>query len=101
MKRSAKTPSRLSNIPFVHTAKFVAVLSDAIKNEPPVKAAIVGLVQAAEAAIGDVSIAAATKGADIPEDLKAVTDIESFFVYFTNSFLPAIESAWLQDTGCH
>lgn len=93
-EKIAKDVAHVIAWPFENTVKFVSILDEAIKDEPPVKAAIVGLVAAAERAITDTATAAASKGVNIPADVEAVTDAESFFVYFKNSFLPVIESAY-------
>jgi hypothetical protein len=93
-EKIAKDVAHVIVWPFVNTAKFVTILDDAIKDEPPVKAAIVGLVAAAEKVATDTTVAAVGKGVNVPADIQAVTDAESFFVYFKNSFLPAIESAY-------
>jgi hypothetical protein len=80
--------------PFRHTSQFIAVLGTALKDAPEVRAAVVGLVKAAETVIADTVTDVAAKGLDIPEDLKTLTDVKTFFTYFTSTFLPAVESAY-------
>lgn len=91
---AGKDALKVIEYPFARTAQFVAVLGTALKDEPEVKAAIVGLVKAAETVIADASEDVATKGINIPEDLQTVTDVRAFFTYFTGSFLPAVEAAY-------
>jgi hypothetical protein len=93
-EKIAKDTLHVIEWPFENTVKFVSLVDETIKDEPPVKAAIVGLVAAAERAITDTATAAASKGANVPADILAVTDAESFFAYFKNSFLPVVESAY-------
>ena len=97
MNKFEKVLSEIGHVvewPFVHTAQFVKLLDEVIKDEPVVKSAITGLVAAAERAITDTEVAVNDKGVDIPADILAVTDAESFFAYFKNSFLPVIEAAY-------
>ncbi len=89
-----KNTLKVIEYPFTRTAQFVAVLGTALKDEPEVKAAVVGLVKAAEAVIADAGEDVAAKGINIPEDLQTVADVKAFFVYFTGSFLPAVEAAY-------
>ena len=93
-EKIAKDVAHAIEWPFANTVKFVTILNEAIKDEPPVKTAIVGLVAAAERAASDASVAVAGKGVNIPADILAVTDAETFFTYFHITFLPAIESAY-------
>ena len=80
--------------PFVHAAQMVAVLTEAMKDEPTVKQAIVGLVDQAEGVDVDAVAAIASKGINLADDLKALQDAASFFAYFKNSFLPVVEAAY-------
>jgi hypothetical protein len=80
--------------PFVHAAQMVAVLTEAMKDEPAVKQAIVGLVDRAEGIDVDAVAAIASNGTDLTGDLKALQDAASFFSYFRNSFLPVVEAAY-------
>jgi hypothetical protein len=91
---AGKDALKVIEYPFARTAQFVAVVGTALKDEPEVKAAIVGLVKAAETVIADASEDVATKGIDIPEDLQTVTDVKAFFAYFSGTFLPAVEAAY-------
>lgn len=70
--------------------KAVEVFETIIKDSPAAKTAVQGLIQAGAKAEGDIATAIADKGLDIPVDIAAVTDAESFFGYFKNTFLPEI-----------
>ncbi len=93
-EKIAKDTLHVIEWPFVNVTKFVTLLDQAIKDAPAVKAAIVGLVAAAERAISDTTTAVEGKGVNVPADILAVTDAETFFSYFKHTFLPAVESAY-------
>lgn len=80
--------------PFVHTAKFIAVLGTLVKESTPVKDAIIALVRSAEAVDVDVVNAIVSKGLNLPEDLAAFKDVKSFFIAFRTQFLPVVEAAY-------
>jgi len=70
------------------------VFATAIKDQPVVKAAILGLVKQAAVVIADIGIDAAAKGFDLVSDLKTLSDAEAFFSYFARTFMPAIEQVY-------
>jgi hypothetical protein len=82
--------------PFVHTAQFIAVLGTAMKDEPEVQAALIALIKSAEAVDVDAVSAIASKGLDLPDDLKAIADVQAFFTQFKSQFLPVVEAAYKQ-----
>jgi hypothetical protein len=80
--------------PFVHATQVIEVLTTALKDEPTVKTAIVGLVQQIEMLDKDGATSLADKGIDIPEDIATVADAKALWAYVTGTFLPAVESAY-------
>jgi len=80
--------------PFVHTAQFCSVIETLIKEESPVKTAVIQLVQDAEAVDVDAVVAIASKGLNIPADIAAFKDVVTFFNAFRSQFLPVVESAY-------
>lgn len=42
----------------------------------------------------DAVSAIVSKGTDVPADLKAIADVQSFFTLFKNSFIPTVEAAY-------
>jgi len=69
-------------------------LGTALKDTPEVKTAVVALIKAAEAVDVDAVGAIAAKGIDLPEDLKAIADVQAFFALFKKSFVPTVEAAY-------
>ena len=80
--------------PFKHTAEAVAALTAAIKDEPSVRASIIGLVAKAEAVDADAVAAIGSKGADITSDLATMAAVKDFFIYFESTFVPAVKAAY-------
>ena len=80
--------------PFKHAVALEELLSDGLKDEPEVKAAIIGLTERAGAIGADTVAAIAEHGLDVPEDLKDVEDVKALFAYIQTTFLPAIEKAY-------
>ena len=78
--------------PFVHTAKVIAILGTALKDEPALKASVTNLVSAAAKIIADGALDVAAKGMNLPEDLATITDMIVFFRYFSSTFIPEVES---------
>lgn len=80
--------------PFVHATEVIEVLTTALKDEPEVKTAIVGLVQQIQALVKDGSIAIAADGLNVPDDVATVAAAQTLFAYVTGTFLPTLESAY-------
>lgn len=80
--------------PFVHTEHVIKVLDAIVKDSPQVRDAILGLVQQAATVDADVLQAIASKGMNLPVDLKTLDDAATFFQYFRSQFLPVIEQAY-------
>jgi len=84
----------------VHPVEFVVkaekVLTSAIKDQPEVKDAVLGLVKQATGVIGDVATDAADKGINLEADAKTLTDAEAFFTYFKSTFIPLVESLYAE-----
>lgn len=70
------------------------MLGSTLKDEPAVRQAVEGLVKAAEVVIADGGADVASKGLDLNSDLKTVADVQSFFRYFADTFLPIVEAAY-------
>jgi hypothetical protein len=80
--------------PFEHGAQLVEVLTTALKDEPAVKAAIVGLVQQVETVTADGAIAVAAKGIDLPDDIQTAAAAQTLFSYVVKTFIPAVSAAY-------
>jgi hypothetical protein len=77
--------------PFKHSAMLGELLVDLEKDTPATKSALVGFVQHVEAIGPDAVAAIATKGLDVPEDLKCGEDVKALFGYIQGTLLPTIE----------
>jgi hypothetical protein len=80
--------------PFEHGAQLIEVLTTALKDEPAVKTAIVGLVQQVETVTADGAIAVAAKGIDITDDVQAVAAAQTLYGYVVQTFIPAVSAAY-------
>jgi ABC-type transporter Mla subunit MlaD len=80
--------------PFARASQMVSTLTAAINQGPAVRAAIVGLVQQAEAVDADAVAVLAAKGVDVGEDVATLQAVAALFAYFKNSFLPVVEAAY-------
>jgi len=49
--------------------------------------------------IGDTATAAASKGINLAQDAKALSDAEAFFSYFKSTFIPLVESVYREITA--
>jgi hypothetical protein len=82
----------------VHPIEFLVraqvVLADAIKDSPEVKSAVLDLVKQATTVIGDTATDIATKGINLSDDQKTLSDAEAFFTYFKNTFIPLVEQVY-------
>jgi hypothetical protein len=70
------------------------VITDAIREQPDIKAAVLDLVSKAELVIGDVTLAAAQRGFDLASDAKALADAEAFFGWFRSDFVPLVTKVY-------
>jgi hypothetical protein len=80
--------------PFVHAVQIEKLIADGLKDEPKVKMAIVGLVEQIDILSPDVIADVAANGLNLASDLKTVVDVQTFFVYISGTFLPAVEQAY-------
>jgi hypothetical protein len=88
--------------PFVHTAQFVELIADVLKDAPEVKSDLTQLVELGEIVIADVGADIATTGLNFADDTKTLADVQVFFAYFQSTFLPNVEAAYKAlkgDTG--
>jgi len=77
----------------------VEVLETALKDEPTVKTAIVGLIQKIETLGADATKAIAAEGLDVPDDVLTAQAAQTLFEYVKETFLPAIESAYKDEAS--
>ena len=84
--------------PFVHGAELAKLLSEALKDEPAVKAAVVGLVQEIGLVTADGAIVVSSAGVNITADMAELAAMKALWTYVTQTFLPAVETAW-KDIG--
>lgn len=80
--------------PFVHSAQLIAILGTALKDEPVVKDAVVGLISQVGQLTAEGAIAVTAKGIDLPDDVATLVAAKSLFTYVTLTFLPAVEGAY-------
>jgi hypothetical protein len=74
--------------------KVEAVLVEALKDEPAIKAAVLGLVKAGAAVVASGTVAVVDKGANLVQDAATVATAEEFVTYFQETFLPAVEALY-------
>ncbi len=77
--------------PIKHSAMLGELLVDLEKDAPSTKSALVGFVQQCEALGPDGLEALASKGLDVPEDIKVGADVKNIFTYVKDTLLPTIE----------
>lgn len=82
--------------PIEFLVKAEAVIASAIKDQPEVKTAILGLVTQAQTVIADSAGVLANKGVDFSADSKTLADAEAFFEYFKNTFIPMVEQIYAE-----
>jgi hypothetical protein len=80
--------------PFKHVAKIIEYLDTALKDEPAVKTAVIGLVMQSQTLLADGAAAATGDGLNVSADMGCVSAAETLFGYVKNTFLPAIEKAY-------
>lgn len=80
--------------PFKYADKVEKLLATALKDEPELKTAIVGLVQRVETVVGDASADIATKGLNLPGDIQTIRDVQSLAVYVRDDFAPVVSKVW-------
>ena len=84
----------------VHPVEFCMkaekIIASAIKDQPEVKAAVLGLVKQATGVIGDVGNDVAEKGINLAADAKTLADAEAFFAYFKGNFIPLVEKLYAE-----
>ncbi|MGA9071856.1 MAG: hypothetical protein WB424_16455 [Terracidiphilus sp.] len=85
--------------PFVHAAQVIEVLTAALKDEPSVKDAVIGLIQEIKTVGEDALTAAAAKGLDVPDDILTIEAAQTLYTYVQTKFLPAVESAYKDEAA--
>jgi len=80
--------------PFVHAAELTKLLSEALKDEPAVKAAVVGLVQEIGLVTADGAIVVSSAGVNVTADMAELVAMKALWTYIAQTFLPAVETAW-------
>ncbi len=80
--------------PFVHAAKLIKTINDALRDEPAVKNAIVGLMEQIAQISADSAVAISARGLDLPDDMQTLQDAEKLWAYVTTVFIPAIDTAY-------
>ena len=80
--------------PFKHLSQLIGTLAAALKNEPQVKTAVVGLISAIESLTADIAADVAANGLNVASDVLTATAAESLLIYVQKTFLPAIEAAY-------
>jgi hypothetical protein len=77
----------------------IETLNTALKDEPAVKVAVVGLISKIETLTKDGAVAVAADGIDVPDDVATVAAAQTLYAYVTQTFLPAIEAAYKDVEG--
>lgn len=85
--------------PFVHGAQVIEVLATALKDEPEVKTAVVGLVTQIKTITEDSALAIAAKGLDVADDMQTVSDAKALWAYVTGAFIPTLEAAYKDESA--
>jgi hypothetical protein len=80
--------------PFKNAVKVIEVIDTAIKQEPIVKSALVGLIQQIGTLTGEAASAIASKGVNITADEAALAAAQALWKYVTATFIPAIDTAY-------
>jgi hypothetical protein len=99
LKAAGKDIVKGIEYPFVHTAQFCSVIATLIKEESPVKDAVIALVKDAEAVDVDAVAAIGSKGLNIPADIAVFKDVVTFFNAFRSEFLPVVAAAFKELQG--
>jgi len=74
--------------------KAAKVISTIVKDDAPLKAELIVLLNQCKATLSDGVQAATDKGLDFIQDEKTVVDIDTLAKYVTETIVPAIESVY-------
>lgn len=80
--------------PFKHLAQFIAVIGVALKDEPELQTAVMGLLEQFKPLLADGAADFASNGLNLPADLKTLANLQTLMKYFTDTFLPTVEQVW-------
>ncbi len=80
--------------PFVHAADLVSTIETGLKDEPEAKTAVVGLIERIETLGADGASALASKGVDLPADLRELYDAKVLFEYVRDVFIPEVKKVY-------
>lgn len=74
--------------------KVIIVLCVALKDEPGVRDAVVGLISTMKPLIADGAADFASKGLNLPEDVQTIRDLQGVVHYVKDTFIPKISAAY-------
>ncbi|HUX10911.1 MAG TPA: hypothetical protein VMW51_09735 [Terriglobia bacterium] len=80
--------------PFVHGEQLVKLLTSVLKDEPAVKAAVVGLIQQIATITADGAIVVSGAGVNLTADMAELVAARALWNYVVTVFLPAVQGAW-------
>jgi hypothetical protein len=80
--------------PFIHAAQLVGLIETTMRDEPEVKAALVGLISRIETLGADSTAVFAAKGLSLPADLKEFADAKELFEYVRDVFIPEVRKVY-------
>jgi hypothetical protein len=80
--------------PFEHGAQLMKTLEDALRDEPKVRAAVLGLIQQISLVTADGAIVVSSKGIDLAADAAALVAAKQLFLYVENTFLPEVKTVY-------
>lgn len=76
--------------------RAAAVLADALKDEPQIKAAVLALIEQGAKVGADTAVAVADKGTNLVADAADVADAQAFINYFRSVFVPEVAAFYSQ-----
>lgn len=80
--------------PIDHLGKVISAINTALKAEPAVKTAIVGLLTKIQTLTNDAAAAATADGLNVPADMATATAAAALFTYIKDTFIPQLEAAY-------
>jgi hypothetical protein len=81
--------------PFVHGGQVIRTIETALKDEPVVKTAVVGLLAEIATISEDGAVAVAARGMDFADDMQTIADAQKLWKYVTTVFIPAVDAAYV------
>ncbi len=76
--------------------KAIKLIDTAIKDQPALKAAVLGLIQQGATALKDGEAVVAAGGANLASDALVMQDAVTFFNYFKSEFVPEVEAIYVE-----